>query len=101
MFKFQKFGPPCGKYGSSTFHKAFKYRADGKNKIISIGQFFFMKIFDSSPVCIAELQLVWEDKNASTDLASVRLYFLPECTPDGRQPNHGEVSIEKINNLSF
>ncbi|XP_052227861.1 AT-rich interactive domain-containing protein 5B-like isoform X3 [Dreissena polymorpha] len=89
----QKFGPACGKHGSSTFYKAFKYRKGGNNKIISIGQFFFMKILDSIPICIAELQLVWEDKHSSSELASVRLYFLPECTPDGRLPSHGEDEV--------
>ncbi|WAR22006.1 ARI5B-like protein [Mya arenaria] len=91
--KVRKFGPTCGKHGSSTFFKAFKYKKDGKSKIISLGQFFFMKILDSIPICIAELQLVWEEKHSSSDLASVRLYFLPECTPDGRQPNHGEDEV--------
>lgn len=93
MLKFQKFGPSCCKQGSNVFYKAFKYKKDGKGKIITLGQFFFMKILDSIPICIGELQLVWEDKASSTDLASVRLYFLPECTPDGRQPNHGEVNF--------
>lgn len=95
MIYLQKFGPACGKHGSSTFYKAFKYRKDENNKIISIGQFFFMKILDSIPICIAELQLVWEDKHSSSELASLRLYFLPECTPDGRLPSHGEV-INKL-----
>ena len=27
-------------------------------------------------------------------MGSVRLYFLPEYTVDGRQPHHGEVSLE-------
>ncbi|XP_045190689.2 AT-rich interactive domain-containing protein 5B-like isoform X1 [Mercenaria mercenaria] len=91
--KVKKFGPLCGKHGSSVFYKAFKYKKDGKSKIISLGQFFFMKILDSIPICIGELQLVWEDKPSATDLASVRLYFLPECTPDGRQSNHGEDEV--------
>ncbi|XP_060570859.1 AT-rich interactive domain-containing protein 5B-like isoform X1 [Ruditapes philippinarum] len=91
--KVKKFGPTCGKHGSSVFYKAFKYKKNGKSKIISLGQFFFMKILDSIPICIGEVQLVWEDKPSGTDLASVRLYFLPECTPDGRQTSHGEDEI--------
>ena len=93
MFEFQKYGPLCGKQGSCYYYKAFKYSKDGKSKIIGLGQFFFMKILRDVPICIGELQLVWEEKTTSQDLASVRLYFLPECTPDGRQTLHGEVRV--------
>jgi hypothetical protein len=42
-------------------------------------------------LCIGELQLLWSDKNSDQVLASLRLYFLPENTPEGRM-DHGEVT---------
>ncbi len=42
-------------------------------------------------VSVAELQLLWEDKNTSQILSSLRLYFPPEYTPEGRMGWHGEV----------
>lgn len=47
---------------------------------------------DSDLLCIGELQLLWIDKNSEQVLASLRLYFLPENTPEGRL-DHGEVRI--------
>lgn len=46
---------------------------------------------DSSIACLAELRMVWRDKNEQCLLAGLRLYFLPENTPMGRNC-HGEVS---------
>ena len=93
LFLFQFLGAPCGQHGPYTFYKAFKYSRQGKTKILSLGEFFFVKILDDASICIAELQLLWQDRNnEDLQLSSTRLYFLPETTPDGRLPHHGEVS---------
>ena len=91
MSEFQMIGPTSKSQGPYKFYKGFKYTYEGKDRIISLGQFFFMKILDDMPICIGELQLAWEDKNCPNELASVKLYFVPEDTPEGRMPNHGQV----------
>ena len=89
---FQFVGASCGHHASYTFYKAIKYQKNGKTKILSLGEFFFVKIWsDSDLVAIGEVQLLWEDKNSSQILSSLRLYFLPEYTPEGRMGWHGEV----------
>lgn len=60
---------------------------------MTLSEFFFVKLWiDSDLVCIGELQLLWMDKNSDQVLSSLRLYFLPENTPEGRM-DHGEVGI--------
>lgn len=63
---------------------------------MTLSEFFFVKMWrDSDLLCIGELQLLWVDKNSEQVLASLRLYFLPENTPEGRM-DHGEVSTLQI-----
>ena len=94
---FQFAGTPCGQHGPYTFYKAFKYCIKGKWKILSLGEFFFVKILEDAPICVGELQLLWTDKhNPEYHLCMVRLYFLPENTPDGRQDFHGQVSDNSV-----
>ncbi|GLV44257.1 hypothetical protein CBL_12447 [Carabus blaptoides fortunei] len=89
-------GGPCGQHGPYTFYKAFKYSKNGSQRIISLCEFFFVKLWsDSDLVCIGELQLLWVDKNSEQMLASLRLYFLPENTPEGRM-DHGEDEVLAI-----
>lgn len=91
--KFLQFvGASCGHHASYVFYKAIKYVKNGQTKILSLGEFFFVKIWPNSDlVAIGELQLLWEDKNTNQTLSSLRLYFLPEYTPEGRMHYHGEV----------
>ncbi|XP_018331943.1 AT-rich interactive domain-containing protein 5B-like isoform X1 [Agrilus planipennis] len=99
----QLVGSPCGQHGPYTFYKAFKYSKNGVNRVVRLSEFFFVKLWsDSDLVCIGELQLLWIDKNSEQILASLRLYFLPENTPEGRM-DHGEVrsSIYSIIILSL
>ncbi|TRY77468.1 hypothetical protein TCAL_16989 [Tigriopus californicus] len=92
--KFSFVGPSCGHHASYSFFKAIKYQKNGKQKILSLGEFFFVKIWnDSDIVSIGELQLLWEDRNTNQVLSSLRLYFLPEYTPEGRLDSHGEINI--------
>lgn len=91
MSLFQFVGAPCGQHGPYTFYKAFKYMDCGKMKILSLGEFFFLKILKDIPVCIGEIQLLWEEKGTNQLLASVRLYFQPRDTPNGEQYCYGEV----------
>ena len=92
-FSLQFVGTPCGQHGAYTFYKAFKYKRRDQWKILSLGEFFFVKISPDAPVCIGELQLLWNDRNnPDYKLAMLKLYFLPENTPDGRQDYHGQVS---------
>ncbi|KPJ16404.1 AT-rich interactive domain-containing protein 5B [Papilio machaon] len=83
-------GAPCGQHGQYTFYKAL--RLSGKReRIVAIGDFFFVRIWqDSELVSIGELQLLWTDRVSDQTLVSLRLYFLPENTPEGRC-QHGEV----------
>lgn len=92
----QFIGASCGQHGPYTFYKAFKYRKHGVNRIVTLGEFFFVKLWiDSDLLCIGELQLLWIDKNSEQVLASLRLYFLPENTPEGRM-DHGEDEVLAI-----
>ena len=93
-FCFQFVGGPCGQHGPYTFYKAFRFTKENQPNILSLGEFFYVKIFKEVDVCIGELQLLWEDRyNAGQLLCMLRLYFLPEQTPDGRKQNTGEVTI--------
>ncbi|CAH1783849.1 unnamed protein product [Owenia fusiformis] len=91
--KIQFVGKSCGKHGQYTFFKALKYSRGEKYRIVSLGEFFFLKVSDNSGVGIGELQLLWEEKGQPIPLVSVRLYFLPENTPDGRHKDHGKDEI--------
>ena len=85
-------GPECGHHASYTFYKAIKYVKNGQTSILGLGEFFFVKLWPNSDlVAIGELQLLWEDRNTNQILSSLRLYFLPEYTPEGRTQYHGEV----------
>ena len=101
--KFLQFvGPSCGHHANYIFYKAIKYVKNGSTKILSLGEFFFVKIWPNSDlVAIGELQLLWDDKNTNQTLSSLRLYFLPEYTPEGRMHYHGEVSKFKSHYLLF
>ncbi|XP_025096634.1 uncharacterized protein LOC112565410 isoform X2 [Pomacea canaliculata] len=93
MSLFQFVGSPCGYHGPYTFYKAFQYVDDGKIKVLSIGEFFFLKILEDIPVCIGEIQLLWEEKGTNQLLASVRLYFQPQDTPEGEDDIFGEDEL--------
>ena len=101
MSEFQVIGPSSKNQGPHKFYKGFKYTFDGLDRVISLGKFFFMKILDDMPICVGELQLVWEDRNCPSELASVKLYFVPEDTPEGRLLTHGEVIIYFITQLKI
>ena len=62
------------------------------DRILGLGDFFFVQCRPEDPVCVGELQLLWHDKHSGQDLSSTRLYYLPETTPAGRMSVHGEVS---------
>ena len=91
MSDFQLIGPSSKNQGPYKFYKGFKYTYEGKERSVSLGHFFFIKILDDVPICIGELQLAWEDKHSPSELASVKLYFVPEDTPEGRLTKHGQV----------
>ncbi|CAC5376739.1 AT-rich interactive domain-containing protein 5B [Mytilus coruscus] len=88
-------GAPCGRHAQNTFYKALKYLEDGKYKILTLGEFFYMKISKLSPVCVGELQMIYSIKQQEDVhvMTSVRTYFLPEHTPEGRQETHGEDEL--------
>lgn len=89
-------GSPCGQHGQYTFYKALRF-CSRVEKIVAIGDFFFVRIWqDSELVSIGELQLLWTDRVSDQTLVSLRLYFLPENTPDGRHL-HGEDEVLAIN----
>ncbi|XP_005097517.1 AT-rich interactive domain-containing protein 5B isoform X2 [Aplysia californica] len=91
FFQFQ--GPPCLQHTNYLFYNAFKYSCDGKFSVLSVGDFFFLKILQEIPVCIGEIELLWEDKASNQLLSSLRLYFRPEHTPDGRHDDTGEDEV--------
>lgn len=93
FFPLQWVGSSCGLHGPYIFYKAFKFHRDGKPRILSLGDFFFVRCKPEDPICIAELQLLWEERTSKQLLSSSKLYFLPEDTPQGRTVTHGEVGI--------
>lgn len=93
---FKLVGAPCGQHGQYTFYKALRLTGPSE-KIIAIGDFFFVKVWqDSELVSIGELQLLWTDRVSDQTLVSLRLYFMPENTPEGRGL-HGEDEVLAIN----
>ena len=91
-YLFQFCGQPSGRHGPYTFYKSLKFEKDNNATRLSVGDFFFVKVNSDTGVGIGELQLLWEDKNADAlHLASVRLYFLPQHTPEGRSSQQGQV----------
>ncbi|XP_063543566.1 AT-rich interactive domain-containing protein 5B-like isoform X2 [Cydia strobilella] len=93
---FKLVGAPCGQHGQYTFYKALRITGE-RERIIAIGDFFFVRIWqDSELVSIGELQLLWTDRVADQTLVSLRLYFLPENTPDGRH-QQGQDEVLAIN----
>lgn len=94
-------GSSCGLHGPYIFYKAFKFHRGGKPRILALGDFFFVRCRAEEPVCIAELQLLWEERTSRQLLSSSKLYFLPEDTPQGRAAaQHGEVGPASTS-LSF
>lgn len=87
----QLLGGACFSHGPYTFYKAVRI---GNGRVLRLGSFFLTKLWsDADLVSIGELQLLWMDsRGPNQPLASLRLYFLPENTPDGRRDTHGEVS---------
>ena len=92
---FQLLGNACFSHGPYTFYKAARLKG---GRVLKLGNFFLTKIWnDTDLVSIGELHLLWIDSRApTTPLASLRLYFLPENTPEGRTDVHGEVGILNI-----
>ncbi|CAJ1067107.1 AT-rich interactive domain-containing protein 5B isoform X1 [Xyrichtys novacula] len=86
-------GSSCGLHGPYIFYKAFKFHRDCKSRILSLGDFFFVRCKPEDPICIAELQLLWEERTSKQLLSSSKLYFLPEDTPQGRTISHGEHEV--------
>ncbi|XP_044069307.1 AT-rich interactive domain-containing protein 5B [Siniperca chuatsi] len=89
-------GSSCGLHGPYIFYKAFKFHRDGKPRILSLGDFFFVRCKPEDPICIAELQLLWEERTSKQLLSSSKLYFLPEDTPQGRTVTHGEHEVISV-----
>ncbi|XP_011482624.1 AT-rich interactive domain-containing protein 5B [Oryzias latipes] len=86
-------GSSCGLHGPYIFYKAFKFHRDGKARILALGDFFFVRCKPEDPICIAELQLLWEERTSKQLLSSSKLYFLPEDIPQGRTVAHGEHEV--------
>ena len=78
-FLFQWVGSDCGHHSTYTFYKGVKYVSSSPPsptpdslsqvasregwRVLSLGQFFFVKIWAGSDLLsVAELQLLWEDK---------------------------------------
>ncbi|EZA49154.1 AT-rich interactive domain-containing protein 5B [Ooceraea biroi] len=90
--RFQLLGGACFSHGPYTFYKAVRI---GNSRVLRLGSFFLTKLWsDADLVSIGELQLLWMDsRGPNQPLASLRLYFLPENTPDGRRDTHGERCV--------
>jgi len=114
-------GASCGQHGSYTFYKGVRFhwmspevvanntrvtsrrssngravvheRYIGDERILAVGDTFFVKVTKSEPVCIGQLILLWHDDANSEDLASLRLYYLPDAIPSGRQLEHGRDEV--------
>lgn len=59
-----------------------------------------VRVRPGSPASVGELQLLWESSSGPPEqkLASVKLYFMPEHTPTGRQSCHGQVDDKFVFN---
>ncbi|EDO49242.1 predicted protein, partial [Nematostella vectensis] len=86
-------GSSCGRHGSYTFYKGFRIISGEKVKNYCLGEFYFVRKAVNLPICIAELQLIWHDSGCDSKLASARLYFKPEDTPQGRLSIHGKDEL--------
>ncbi|XP_064369771.1 AT-rich interactive domain-containing protein 5B isoform X3 [Dromaius novaehollandiae] len=88
-------GAPCGSHGPYVFYKAFRFprRGGARPRVLALGDFFFVRSGAEQPACIAELQLLWEERTSRQLLSSSKLYFLPEDTPQGRTSDHGEDEV--------
>ncbi|XP_044012839.1 GATA zinc finger domain-containing protein 14-like isoform X2 [Aphidius gifuensis] len=95
MDKIELLGDACFSHGPYTFYKAVRI---SNGRVLRLGNFFLTKLWtDADLVSIGELQLLWLDSRGSNQpLASLRLYFLPENTPDGRRDTHGEDEVLTI-----
>ena len=95
MEKIELLGGACFSHGPYTFYKAVRV---GNGRVLRLGSFFLTKLWsDADLVSIGELQLLWMDsRGPNQPLASLRLYFLPENTPDGRRDTHGEDEVLTI-----
>ncbi|KAK2585988.1 hypothetical protein KPH14_010561 [Odynerus spinipes] len=95
MDKIELLGGACFSHGPYTFYKAVRI---GNGRVLRLGNFFLTKLWsDADLVSIGELQLLWMDsRGPNQPLASLRLYFLPENTPDGRRDTHGEDEVLTI-----
>ncbi|XP_072923867.1 AT-rich interactive domain-containing protein 5B-like isoform X3 [Hemitrygon akajei] len=99
--KIEWIGSPCGSHGPYTFYRAFSLPEPGssgqgkapRTLTARLGQFLFVRCQPHEPECIAELQLLWEDRSRQQLLASTRLYFSPEDTPQGRNLHHGQDEV--------
>ncbi|XP_055498870.1 uncharacterized protein LOC129701603 [Leucoraja erinacea] len=99
--KIEWIGSPCGSHGPYTFYRAFNVLVSGssgqdkapRTLTAKLGQFLFVRCQPHEPECIAELQLLWEDRSRQQMLASTRLYFSPEDTPQGRDLHHGQDEV--------
>lgn len=64
--------------------------------VLTLGDFIPVKPWsDSHIACLAEIRMIWRDKNEHSLLTGLRLYFLPENTPLGRNC-HGEDEVLAI-----
>lgn len=64
--------------------------------VLALGDCFPVRPWSDSPIaCLAELRMVWKDRNEQCLLIALRLYFLPENTPAGRNC-HGEDEVLAI-----
>lgn len=88
--------PPRGRNGHRVFYGGFRYVNKDvlEERLFEVGEFAFVRITPNEDPCIAEMQLCWRDEVAEVNLASIRLYFLPEQTDNGRQSSHGQVSVK-------
>ncbi|XP_069755379.1 AT-rich interactive domain-containing protein 5B [Narcine bancroftii] len=92
--KLEWMGSPCGSHGPYTFYRGFSLPAEPpKTLTAKLGQFLLVRCQPHEPECIAELQLLWEDRSRQQLLASTRLYFSPENTPQGRDLHHGQDEV--------
>ena len=83
-------GSDCGHHSTYTFYKGVKYvRSSPPSppsppqdtregwRVLSLGQFFFVKIWAGSDLLsVAELQLLWEDKERPHHMTASSLDFL-------------------------
>lgn len=90
FFKGLRISFPHKKDENNPIQESDGVSSGGRALVIAMGDCIPVRPFNSFIECLAEVRMIWKDKTEDCILLSLRLFFLPENTPKGRD-DHGEV----------